>query len=147
LLGKNSILENLEELKGFFQEYPYIVASYLFGSYARGNPSEKSDLDIGVIVDFSAPEKRKLIGDMDYLSYRISKFLKGKEVDIVILNEKKPVFLHKVLKEGKLIYETNPTLRIQFVWKAIQEYCDFEPTIRYMNRFYPEGYKKRLKEI
>ena len=138
---------DFNKLKNIFKKYPYITCAYLFGSYATGKKSALSDVDIAVLLNKNAPKGRKLIHNLDYLSYQIACCLKVKEVDVIELNTKGPVFVHNVLKTGKLIYDANPSERIKFVTKIISYYCDFQPQINFMNKYYFDGYRRRLQSI
>ncbi len=137
---------NSKRLDEIFNRYPYIAAAYLFGSYAQDKEGPMSDIDIALLLKKPHPEGRKLIHEIDYLAYLISKTL-GKEVDLIILNHQGLVFQHNVLKTGRLIYDTAPDVRIRFETGVITHYCDFEPTLRFMDKYYPDGYRRRLAGI
>ncbi len=94
-----------------------------------------------------APAGRELIHELDYLAYRLERILGVRSVDLVELNTQGLIFVHNVLRTGRLIYDAEPELRIRFVARIISEYCDFEPTLRFMNKYYPEGYKRRLSAL
>jgi predicted nucleotidyltransferase len=136
-----------EKLKDIFKDYPYIASAYLFGSYAKGRICPMSDVDIAILLKDNAPKGRELIHKEDYLAHRIEDALKVKEVDLIELNRQGLIFVHNVLKTGKLIYDTDPDFRIRFVAKAISDYCDFEPTLRFMNNYYFRGYMRRLAAL
>ncbi len=138
---------NPEKLKAIFKDYPYIASVYLFGSHASGKVSPMSDLDIAILLKDDAPKGRELIHEEDYLSYRIASALKVKEVDLTGLNRQRLIFVHNVLKTGRLIYDADPDFRIRFVARVISYYCDFEPTLRFMDNYYFEGYKRRLSAL
>lgn len=138
---------DLEKLKQIFKDYPYIAAAYLFGSYATGKKGPMSDVDIAVLLLENAPKGRELICKMDYLAYRIEDALQIGEVDLIELNKQGLIFVHNVLKTGNLIYEADPDFRIRFTVKVISDYCDFEPTIRFMDNYYSDGYKRRLARL
>ena len=106
-----------------------------------------SDVDIAVLLRDNAPKGRELIHKEDYLSYRIANALQAKEVDIVELNRQGLIFVHNVLKTGMLIYDADPDFRIKFIVKIISNFCDFEPTLRFMSNYYFEGYKRRLAAL
>ncbi|MBI5745806.1 MAG: nucleotidyltransferase domain-containing protein [Nitrospirae bacterium] len=146
-MGQQISITNLEKLKEIFKDYPYIASAYLFGSHASGKVSPMSDLDIAILLKDNAPKGRELIHKMDYLAYRIEETLQAKEVDLIELNNQGLIFVHNVLRTGKLIYDAAPDFRIRFVTKVISDYCDFEPTLRFMNNFYFEGYKRRLARL
>lgn len=146
-MGKQLSMSDQEKLKEIFKDYPYIASAYLFGSYALGKVSPMSDMDIAILIKDNAPKGRELIHKMDYMAYRIEEALQTKEVDLIELNNQGLIFVHNVLRTGKLIYDAAPDFRIRFVTKVISDYCDFEPTLRFMNNFYFDGYKRRLARL
>jgi predicted nucleotidyltransferase len=144
---KESLMIDTKKLKNIFEDYPYIVSAYLFGSQASGKTKPMSDVDIAILLRDNAPKGRKLIHEEDYLAYRITKAIQAKEVDLIELNRQGLIFVHNVLKTGKLIYDADPDFRIKFVSKVISDYCDFEPTLRFMNKYYFNGYMMRLAKL
>lgn len=136
-----------DRLKDIFKDYPYIASAYLFGSQVTGKTGPMSDIDIAILLKDNAPKGRELIHKIDYLAYRIEDALQVKEVDLIELNKQGLIFVHNVLKTGKLIYDADSDFRIKFVVKIISNYCDFEPTLRFMNNYYFEGYKRRLAAL
>lgn len=136
-----------ERLKDIFKDYPYIASAYLFGSQTTCKRGPMSDVDIAILLMDNAPKGRELIHEMDYLAYRIEDALQTKGVDLIELNNQRLIFVHNVLKTGKLIYDSNPDFRVRFVAKVISDYCDFEPTLRLMDNYYFEGYKRRLARL
>jgi len=83
------------------------IAIYLFGSYAWGNPTEGSDLDILVVIEKSdrKPHQRIDLGSdalwdlkvpKDLLIYTNDEFINSVN-DVTTL-------CHKVKKEGKVLY-------------------------------------------
>lgn len=138
---------NIEKLTNIFKNYPYIASAYIFGSYLTGRIGPMSDVDIALLLKDNAPKGRELIHEEDYLSYRITEALGIKEVDLIDLNKQGLIFQHNVLRSGRLIYDADPTFRIRYVTQVISNYCDFELTLRFMNKYYFEGYKKRLATL
>jgi len=99
--------KRLRELK------PYKVV--LFGSYARGNPTEDSDLDIAVILDSKKivdnyrermDRYLKVSGSVREINYQIA-------MDIIVysraeyeyLKEQKNDFVKEIEAAGKILYE------------------------------------------
>ncbi len=138
---------DLESLKPIFKDYPYIAGAYVFGSYATGKEGPMSDVDIAVLLKDPHPKGRDLIHEMNYLAYRIEDALGAGEVDLIELNNQGLIFVHNVLKTGRLIYDADTDFRIKFVAKVISDYCDFEPTLRFMNNYYFDGYRRRLARL
>jgi len=138
----------IEKLKEIFKSYPYIVAAYIFGSQLSGKITPMSDVDIAILLkEEIAPKSKELIHEEDYLAYKIAKALEVKEVDLISLNKQGLIFQHNVLKSGKLIYDAQPELRIKFEMRTISNFCDFEPTLRFMEKFNLQGRIMRCKTL
>ncbi|HLC16686.1 MAG TPA: nucleotidyltransferase domain-containing protein [Thermodesulfovibrionia bacterium] len=141
------IVSHLQQLKSIFEDYPYIASAWLFGSQAKGKVWQMSDIDIAILVKDEAPAGRELFHEESYLSYRISKELGGKEVDLVNLKNQGLIFQHNVLRTGRVIYDSDRDYRIRFETRVICNYCDFEPTLRFMEKFYLQGRLRRLARL
>jgi predicted nucleotidyltransferase len=80
----------------------------LFGSYARGNPRPESDVDMLVVMNTSLKEVQQAIQICQQIEYRFG-------LDLIVhtpkyLAERVKMgdwFLRDVLKEGKVLYESN----------------------------------------
>jgi uncharacterized protein len=141
------IEEKLKGMKDIFEEYPHLVAAYLFGSYAKRKVWPMSDVDIAVLFNDDVSRGRELIHEMDFLGYRIARGLGVKKVDVIDLKNQGLVFQHNVLRTGILIYDRNPDLRIRFVVRVISDFCDFEPTLRFIERFKIQGIINRCNKL
>ena len=83
----------------FTTMYPKVKAAYLFGSYARGEATGKSDIDILVVSEPMGMEFYGMVADLEEKLH--------KQVDLhthkqLIRNE---VFAEEVLKDGIKIYK------------------------------------------
>jgi uncharacterized protein len=92
--------QQLAQINTFFQDKP-VKKVYLFGSYADGDATEESDIDLLI-------ESQK---DFDYLQFRLevnglSEQLK-KKIDIVSINALRPdrYFTKNVLEQKVMLYE------------------------------------------
>ena len=84
-----------------------IQKKLFFGSYADGNPTEDSDLDILIIKEMDIPRYRRALA--------IRKYLRGLKIpiDLIVYNQKeinkwentKTAFITQVLGQGKVLYE------------------------------------------
>ncbi len=121
-----NITENLRKDKR-------IIFAYLYGSAARGDMREDSDVDIAVFLQ--DPEDDPLLDAS--ISLELEE-IAGRSVDVRIINHAPAIFINQVLKDGELLFSENDRLRINFEVKNINEYLDFLPLIN-------EYDKKRLE--
>ncbi len=122
----------LERLRRAFEKEDDVILAYLYGSRAREDYHEKSDVDVAILVkDPPTPEENPLYEAK--ISLKLSKEL-GKDVDIRLLNDKPLVFLYQVLKHGKLIISKEESTRVDFETSTLDKYFDFKPFLEYYNR-------------
>jgi predicted nucleotidyltransferase len=104
-----------------------LVAVYLFGSVAREESRADSDIDVAVLL---ATSPAKTIAHPSVgLSVELEARL-GRPVQVVVLNEAPPDLVHRVLRDGRLLVDHDPSLRIQFEVRARNEYFDLLPMLR-----------------
>jgi predicted nucleotidyltransferase len=112
----------------FFADDPGdAVAVYLFGSVARGTAHAGSDVDVGVLLAEDPPrtlEGLKLDVGSD-LELRL-----GLPVQLVVLNRAPADLVHRVLRDGKLLLDRDPSKRIRFEVGKRNEYFDLQPILR-----------------
>lgn len=100
-----------------------VIAVYLFGSLAKGAATEKSDIDLGILLkqdfDFLADfaYKLRLMGELRDIT--------GKTVDIVFINRADPILQHQIRKYGRIIFESDRIRRIEYEVHARKQYFDF----------------------
>ena len=82
----------------FSTMYPEVKAAYLFGSYARGEATGKSDIDILVVC---SPMDMKFFGMVAILEDRLHKMVDVHTHEQLLDSEP---FLRQVLKDGIKIY-------------------------------------------
>lgn len=90
-------LEDIKQIliqnRHLLQEDYHVTELGIFGSYARGEQTDTSDID--VLIDYSdAPTLFKLVELRNYLSQ-----ITGTEVDVVTKNGLKPRIRDRVLSE------------------------------------------------
>ena len=126
-----------ERLRDFFRQHGVafngskIAAVYLFGSQARNTAKHVSDIDIGLLLEQDPPPG--LDGLCQRLASELETFLK-REVDLVVLNTACADLVHRVLKDGIFVLDTNPSFRIRFEVKKRNEYFDLLPILREYRR-------------
>ena len=86
------------------EQFPDVLAAYIFGSLAKGRTHRNSDVDIAVLVSDevikSDPFRYRL-----KLAAELAPALRRDDIDVVLLNQAPPLLAHRVLRDGKLILE------------------------------------------
>ena len=72
----------------------------------------------------------------------MQKLFHRNEVDIVILNEAPPALRFNIIKEGKVIYVADESMRITFEAKTMCEYID----TKHLREEYAHNLFKNIKE-
>ena len=102
-----------------------IKYAFLFGSYARGNVHEESDIDIAVIFskDYSEDTQFRVI---EKLSLDIEKEL-HKEINMLVITDdfKKPMLYYNAIVLGVPLYFENENELYELRFRAISEMEDF----------------------
>ena len=83
----------------YFKTQP-VLKAWLFGSFARGEETPDSDVDILVVLDYSQPVGLKFFG-----MYEDLKELLGRPVDLVVDRSLAPFARESVDRDKMLIYE------------------------------------------
>lgn len=117
-------------------EHGDVVAVYLFGSTARGTRRDDSDVDIGVLIAGQPP--RTLAGLKLELEGELERSL-GLPVQLVVLNTAPPDLVHRVLRDGELLLDRDPSARIRFEVSSRREYFDVLPYLRRYRRLEPSA--------
>ncbi len=125
-------LSDLERrIRSFFKADPRGVAAvYIFGSAARGDPKHH-DVDVGVLFGEEPPST--LQGLCLDMGADLEKALDC-PVDLVVLNGSPVDLAHRVLRDGRLAFERDPSTRIQFEIRVRNEFFDLEPILREYRR-------------
>lgn len=108
-----------------------IVCAYLFGSLARGEAGPDSDVDIAVLYRNEPQPSLNGLG-LDVAAAIESAV--GRSVDIVVLNRAAPDLVHRILRDGVLVLETDRSARIRFEVKSRADYFDVLPYLREYRR-------------
>ncbi len=125
-----------QQLHEFFaHRHNEVVCAYLYGSQARGEATLRSDVDIAVLLKKRPPSTFDGFG-LD-IGAELEKSI-GKEVDVVILNRAPADLIHRILRDGILVYEKDPSARIRFEVWARREYFDLLPYLRQYRHFISE---------
>jgi predicted nucleotidyltransferase len=104
----------------FFLEQEGMLALMLFGSYAKGNPTDRSDVDIAVFYEHAnIPNQLDILDMKESLSEILSR-----DVDLICLNTANPVIGMQIYKTGKTIFNKNSTALDIFFTNLFIQYIE-----------------------
>lgn len=95
-LYSEDILKVLHQQKDFLQQKFFVKRIGLFGSFARNEAHENSDIDF--LVEFDAPLEIYIANRNAVIEYLQKTF--GRAVDIANPNSLKPHFKERILKQA-----------------------------------------------
>jgi len=96
---------------------PGVVAVYLFGSFARGDATPESDVDLAFLASTSLRSEARW-----NLQEELAEMLR-KPVDLVELRSASTVMRTQVLSSGRVLYESDATTRSLFEASALGAYA------------------------
>ena len=107
-----------------------ILVGYLYGSFAKGEHDERSDVDIGLLLvkDYRPDPLYE-----SRISLEFDECIGG-GVEARVLNGRDIIFLHQVLRYGRVIFSRDERGRVEFETYVYSRYLDFVPFFREYNR-------------
>lgn len=126
--------------------FPEVAAAWLFGSEARGEARPDSDVDIGLVFRTRGATALDHYWDLLTMAARLEAVAPGRRIDLVVLESQGPIFCHRVLSEGRLVYDADPERRVDFESDAYVRYFDFLPTYEIATKHALEGFRQRLEQ-
>jgi predicted nucleotidyltransferase len=101
----------LERIQEVLERSPGVRIAYLFGSTARGQDHETSDVDLAVVLGASSPLEEDLLReDLEQAA--------GRNVDLIVLDRAPPLLVAEVLREGRVLLCRDEDERVQFELRA-----------------------------
>lgn len=132
--------KTLEKIISYLEQRDDVIAAYIFGSTVKNKVREDSDLDLAILfsenIDPYRRFQRKLqiTNDLEAIILDI--------VDVVDLRSADRYFVHQVMKNRMLFFESDLQERVAFEVKHRKYYFDFLP----LYRDYHRQSRKRLME-
>ncbi len=115
-----------------------VIFAYLFGSQADGTAVESSDVDIAVMFDDGIDEDERFKNRLKLMT-ELSQIFKGKEVEVVSLNDIRDIlFKFAIVQPGRIIFKKDYDALLDFDLKTTNEYYDFKPFLKMYNEAYAE---------
>jgi predicted nucleotidyltransferase len=102
----------------------HIIFAYLFGSRVKGYANEMSDWDIAIYL--KTPLKESNRWPAFELEAEVSRIIGGTIQVIVLNNPLSPVFAFEILKDGIVLLDRDPNLRMDFENRMLRYYYDWQ---------------------
>ncbi len=120
--------EKLKELAAYFAERGDVAFAFLFGSYAAGTATARSDADVGVYFT-PASQHLEWAADVDYKQENevwgaVGRVL-GTEIDLVVLNRARPTLAFEIVRVGTPLAINNRALYLRFFSRISFEAIDY----------------------
>jgi predicted nucleotidyltransferase len=114
---------------------PAVVSAYLFGSHAEGRAHRESDVDLGVLLRWKdCPTARDRFEERLRLSGLSNEALKGREVDVVVLNDAPPGLGRRIVTQGQRLFCADAEADRAYVRDVQLRAADLEPFLRHAAR-------------
>lgn len=121
---------NIDIIKKYFNAQEDIEIAILYGSFAMGNITPLSDLDVAVLLR-DTPSKERIIQRQCDLTTDIMGISKLNNVDVTILNIASPLLAHQVIKYGKVLKCIDENRYENLIESIINTYLDTKPLYDY----------------
>lgn len=109
-------------------ELPSVAAAYAFGSRASGKPTERSDLDLALVLRGDPSRDDPLLAER--VSGRLATGLGTPiEIDTHVAADLPLRVRGRIVTSGVLLYEADPSSRVEFETATRRLYFDFLPFI------------------
>ncbi len=108
-----------------------IIAVYVFGSVARAQEKDSSDIDLAFLLDEDHYKKDAFMATSPaYLAAAKASMKFDRKTDVLILNSASIEMAYQIITGGIRIYEKDKEERIEYEIKIRGMYFDFMPFIR-----------------
>ncbi len=101
--------------------YSQVQLCIVYGSFASGTATEKSDVDLAIACDSELSVEKRM-----EIALQLSSCL-GCEVDLVDLNRLNGLLLSEILTHGKILIKKSDEIYAQFVKRHLYYQADFRP--------------------
>ena len=116
--------KEIKLLDKILKKRSYIIFAYLFGSKVKGYANEMSDWDIAIY--FKEPLRNNNHWPAFELEAELSRAIGGTVQVTVLNNPLSPVFAFQILKDGIVLLDRDPNLRMDFENRTMRHYYDWQ---------------------
>ena len=102
MLDKETVINTVQQYAEIVTKEISPAAIVLYGSYAKGNPHEDSDIDVAVIFDGFTGDWLETSSRLWHLTWNISTYI---EPILLDSTQDKSGFVKNIYKTGQVIYK------------------------------------------
>jgi uncharacterized protein len=128
LYGSIDLLTDLAQLSSLIEHalrgQEGVCAAYLFGSFAQGRATERSDVDIALVLEEGRGALARAVIVQDS-SVAISRAAPQERFDVHDLQDLPVAVAGRALNEGKLLFERDAAVRVRAEVAVRMAYHDF----------------------
>ncbi len=100
-----------------------VAVALVFGSFVRGRPHDRSDVDVAVGF---GPHRRPTAREIGAIVSRFEEAA-GRHVDLIVLDEAPPGLAYRVFRDGVVVMVRDRAALVERKARAILEYLDYRP--------------------
>jgi uncharacterized protein len=126
----------LKQLRQVCEKEQSLLAVFLFGSHVQGYATERSDIDLGLLLARTPDLQDRLA-----LEVLLCQALGREDVDFLLLAEA-PLQLRFRAISGQVLYERSPDLVSDFMQRTMVAYYDFLHVLKTYEREFAKSLEK-----
>lgn len=103
---KNLILTKINRFIGYVSEHVTVDKVILYGSWAHGNPTELSDIDLAIFSPDFGKHKLKELQLLSKLAWEVDESIEAIPYSIELLENLDPTkFVYQIIQTGETVYD------------------------------------------
>jgi len=124
--------EVMDEIGKIVSGFDYVSAAYVFGSYVHDD--DFNDIDVALLISNELNPYASFKFEMR-VARELERQIKPRfEFDVKILNQSPIEFQYEVLEKGEAVFLRDRTETVEYEFKTISNYLDFQTTTEYLNK-------------
>jgi len=113
-----------EKIKELLGRETHVELAYFFGSAARGELGELSDVDVAIYLDESLSSKERFKLQLRLMG-ELASVLQTNKVDLVVMNDAPLLLNYNIIKHGKLVKSDGRT-KVRVESSILSRYLDMK---------------------
>lgn len=114
----------LSEIKKLLISKSEIEFAFIFGSFARNEDTELSDIDIAIYQTKHKSKYELIMLEFD-IEVKLTERIPAQKFDVRCLNNAPIVVIGKIINEGKLLFARDESFLTDFIVKNRLKYMDY----------------------